>query len=83
MQAAQTAAQTVVQTAAQAVVQTATETVSQTAEQRAPSRPPRKVRLLLRQDPEEGEGGDVPMAVDEELEVSSMPTGFSRLISDV
>ena len=76
MQAAQTTTQTVVQTAAQAIVQTATETVSQTAKQQAPFRPPRKVRLLLRQDPEKGEGGDVPMAVDEELEVSSMPTGF-------
>jgi len=76
VQAVQTTAQTIVQTAAQAIVQTATETVSQTAEQRAPSHPPWKVRLLLQQDPEEGEDRDVPVAVDEELEVSSMPTGF-------
>ena len=76
MQAAQTAAQTVVQTATQAIVQTATETILQTAKQQAPSHLPQKVRLLLRQDPEEGEDGDVPMAVDKELEVSYMPTGF-------
>jgi len=76
VQAVQTTIQTVVQTAAQAIVQTTTETVSQTAEQWAPSHLLWKVRLLLRQDPKEGEDGDMPMAVDEKLEVSSMPTGF-------
>jgi len=76
VQAVQTAAQTIVQTAVQAVVQTTTETISQTAEQQASSHLPWKVRLLLWQDPKEGEDGDVLMAVDKELEVSSMPTGF-------